>query len=441
MADNFDMKKFLAENKLGAYSRLKEEKFYSRDYVTQKYGDKAKEIEDNIQDEEDNNPNIWDLYTSLETAEETDEFVKGFIDEGKAAGEKEEKAKLKKEDADTQAEKMMDFLAEYEVIYVYGSDGKCYRKDDEGNYDEVNDYYCRMYAEGKKEPTEEAMNFLAEYEVIYVYGSDGKCYRKDDEGNYDEVNDYYCRMYAEGKKEVEEGTINEYVGSELSLEIGQWVIDNYPQVADVLKAEPFGDGQEIVDLGNAVVGLATAGTLTLGAGLAMFGDSIVNAVKDAASKLKSALSKVGSSKPSTSIAEIYEVMQIDPELMSIAAKIKAKGMNEEKTEEALSMQAANRMNGLISQNDLKNFISSVENMTNDLENDGFEKDEISDYIVSLVKGNIKETKEPTEEAMGGKNPEGDALVLRFLQGVAKKFNYPVSQAAVFVKNTIKSLGY
>ena len=83
MADNFDMKQFLFENKLGAYSKLKENKFYSRDYVTQKYDDKAKEIEDNIHDEEDNNPNIWDLYTSLETADEVDNFVKGYMNEGK----------------------------------------------------------------------------------------------------------------------------------------------------------------------------------------------------------------------------------------------------------------------------------------------------------------------------------------------------------------------
>jgi len=83
MADNFNMKQFLTENKLGPYSKLKEEKFYAPSYVAQKYGDKAKEIEANIEDEEDNNPNIWDLYTSLETAEETDEFVKGFLDETK----------------------------------------------------------------------------------------------------------------------------------------------------------------------------------------------------------------------------------------------------------------------------------------------------------------------------------------------------------------------
>jgi len=163
MADNFNVKKFLAENKLGPYSRIKE-------------GEAAYEYE-----------------------------------KGKAAGEKEEKEKLK------------------------------------------------------------------EYEVIYVYGEDGKCYRKDDEGNYDEVNDYYCRMYAEGKKEKEEG----YMGTQY--------------------------------------------------------------------------------------------------------------------------------------------------------------DSSEDMAVDMVKKGI--TEKSTEEALGGKNPEGDALVLRFLQGVAKKFDYPVAKAAIFVKDTIKSLGY
>lgn len=103
MADNFNMKQFLAENKLGAYSRLKTE------------GEAAYEYE-----------------------------------KGKAAGEKEEKEKLAKEDyAGAEEEKMMDFLAEYEVIYVV-QNGRCYRKDDEGNMDEVSMSKCRQYAEGKE---------------------------------------------------------------------------------------------------------------------------------------------------------------------------------------------------------------------------------------------------------------------------------------------------
>ena len=103
MADNFDMKKFLVENKLGAYSKLKTE------------GEAAYEYE-----------------------------------KGKEAGEK-----LAKEDyAGAEEEKMMDFLAEYEVIYVERN-GTCYRKDDEGNMDQVDMSKCRMYAENKKEEVKE----------------------------------------------------------------------------------------------------------------------------------------------------------------------------------------------------------------------------------------------------------------------------------------------
>lgn len=82
--DNFNYKQFLFENKIGVYAKaanLKEDTFYAPSYVAQKYGDRAKEIEANIEDEEEANPNIWDLYTSLQTPEETDEFIKGFINE------------------------------------------------------------------------------------------------------------------------------------------------------------------------------------------------------------------------------------------------------------------------------------------------------------------------------------------------------------------------
>jgi hypothetical protein len=73
---------------------VNENKFYSRDYVKQKYGDKSKEIEINIEDEEDNNPNIWDLYTSLETAKETDDFIKGFINTESQINENQDEVPL-----------------------------------------------------------------------------------------------------------------------------------------------------------------------------------------------------------------------------------------------------------------------------------------------------------------------------------------------------------
>ena len=110
MTDNFDMKKFLVENKLGAYSKLKTE------------GEAAYEYE-----------------------------------KGKAAGEKLAKEDIGGDIGDAEAEKMMDFLAEYEVIYVERN-GTCYRKDDEGNMDEVSMSYCRRYSEGKKEMDESDLN-------------------------------------------------------------------------------------------------------------------------------------------------------------------------------------------------------------------------------------------------------------------------------------------
>jgi hypothetical protein len=71
-------------------------------------------------------------------------------------------AKAKTEDiggdiGDAEAEKEMDFLAEYEVIYQWEG-SKCYRVDDEGNRDEVDSSYCRRFAEGKEEEVEESID-------------------------------------------------------------------------------------------------------------------------------------------------------------------------------------------------------------------------------------------------------------------------------------------
>lgn len=63
---------------------LKEDRFYAPSYIVQKYGEeKAKEIEHNIFDAEEmeGNPNLWDLFTSLQTPQEVDEFVQGFLKE------------------------------------------------------------------------------------------------------------------------------------------------------------------------------------------------------------------------------------------------------------------------------------------------------------------------------------------------------------------------
>jgi len=78
------------------------------------------------------------------------------------------------------------------------------------------------------------------------------------------------------------------------------------------------------------------------------------------------------------------------------------------------------------------------------ENGNVDKNEIKDNLLKVWAKHIKKQdglEEATFTAANSNNPEGDKLVLRFLQGIAKKFDYPVSHAAMFVKERIKKLGY
>jgi hypothetical protein len=231
MADNFDMKQYLAENKLGAYSRLKE--------------DMGKDIED------------------------------------------------------AEAAKMMDFLAEYEVIYVV---------------------------------------------------RDGKCYRKDDEGNMDEVNMSYCRRYAEGKEEKEEG----YMGTQY-------------------------DSSEDMAVDMVKKGLPEEKVEEAGQGSLMIVDRIEEIVNNLARNIST-----NSNIP---------------------------------TQEKIGLVQA-----------LKELKDLVEDLGADIEQE-------DEYVSDYSRRRAQELDEASD------NPEGDALVLRFLKGIAKKFDYPVSQAALFVKERIKKLGY
>jgi hypothetical protein len=148
MADNFDMKKFLVENKLGAYSRLKEATNFSEPW---KY----------------------------EFVKDGDDCIKINPETGTRSKVHHTYCKRTQNEMETKVEENQ--LNEYEITYEYGSDGSCYRVDDEGNYDEVDDSYCRRYAgqgvREEKEKTKEdiggdigdaeaekMMDFLAEKE-------------------------------------------------------------------------------------------------------------------------------------------------------------------------------------------------------------------------------------------------------------------------------------
>jgi hypothetical protein len=222
MADNFDMKKFLVENKLGAYSKLKEEeveeakKEVSKEQKIQvvkewiwytcnegqakddinKYNkmvdmyfadkdDVAKEDFKKIYTKVSEKYGTGDIGADFESFEsDWKDVQRGKLvnpkkqyegeaayeyEKGKEAGEKLAKEDIGGDIGDAEAEKMMDFLAEYEVIYVERN-GTCYRKDDEGNMDEVSMSYCRRYSEGKKEMDESNLNEDASQTVIELLG-------------------------------------------------------------------------------------------------------------------------------------------------------------------------------------------------------------------------------------------------------------------------------
>ena len=112
----------------------------------------------------------------------------------------------------------------------------------------------------------------------------------------------------------------------------------------------------------------------------------------------------------------------------------------------------------MAQNSLKSIISSASQLMAKLGDDernipGWIQDHIakSENYIEQANQSFHELESPNKDmdtmdeamftAANSNNPEGDALVLRFLQGIAKKFDYPVYQAALFVKERIKKLGY
>lgn len=319
MADNFDMKKFLVENKLGAYSKLREDIEEAKKEVSKE--DKIQVIKE------------WIWYT---------------CDEGQA------------KDDINKYNKMVDMYFASKDDVTKGDFKNIWNKviekwgvgdvgaDSEGFYDAWKDIQTGTLVnpgqtyEGKKEISKEdmghdiedaeamkQMDFLAEYEVIYVYGEDGKCYRKDDEGNYDQVDRSYCQRYAgSGVREEKE------------------------------KVEETVDNRTLMT---------------------------VEKIQDLLAKLKSNTATNSNIPTADKQGLLGAFQEIEELLEDVGADIE------------IEMDDRYVPNNSLSEESVRMFKSD--------------------------------------------NPEGDQLVLRFLKGVAQKFDYPVAQAAMFVKERIKKLGY
>ena len=358
MADNFDMKQFLVENKLGAYSKLKENS--SSDDLVVKWTKRYLNNEKN------------DPYFYTE---------KGLADGFEVIGGQKVKEIIGYDEDDDD-----------EVIgYIYSKS----KKDIETEYSE--DDLDNAFTS--------ALNSMNEGEAAYEYEK-GKAAGE--------------KIEKEKLKEnisLDVNKLKAFVKALISLGGSKEDKQAYKDIANLLVKNKLADAAE------TIMYMDTAPNEMIYSAMMRTYPELWDTLFDNASGDYIALAK-----PKAGLPEDYAGAEEEKMMDFLAEK--------DKTEEALSVDYIDRMEGLA------NVKAKLMILASDWNQEGFEKEDVLEYIKHLLDNQFNEAKkEPTEEAMGGKNPEGDKLVLCFLQGVSKKFDYPVSQAARFVKDTIKSLGY
>lgn len=113
---------------------------------------------------------------------------------------------------------------------------------------------------------------------------------------------------------------------------------------------------------------------------------------------------------------------------------------EEHLDEAISRSAFDRMDGLHNIKAMDALINAADTIFADLTEEMFEFDEIADFItMKLKKSKLAKTYESYDIANEALSLE-QKKVERFLNSLAKEFDYPVLDAARFVISTIKKMG-
>jgi len=386
MADNFDMKKFLVENKLGAYSKLKEDEGNPLgDFLYQYELDISGDVDDETKDQ---------LY-SLKTLDDVRKYYdqeRGWLDDADFKSDfyslirtLKKKFPNLKEDiggdiGDAEAAKMMDFLAEKEPVEE-ASQGSLMAID---RIEEIVSNLARNISTNSNIPTQEKIGLVQALkelkDLVEDLGADVEMGMSETKKPVKEGADVFADIVDDviyGSDTTEDAI--EYLKEIISfcqkkiadIESGDWELDETkkPVEEDKSSEVPFTD------------------------------------------KVKRAIDRaVASAKKDGEFDELVSAGYFDEELVD----------------------------DLIDLFPNKDYDSASK--------------EVMNYIAKVT-GQMSESKKPVEEDMydidaqsfGGilksDNPEGDTLVLRFLKGIAKKFDYPVGQAAMFVKERIKKLGY
>jgi len=90
---------------------------------------------------------------------------------------------------------------------------------------------------------------------------------------------------------------------------------------------------------------------------------------------------------------------------------------------------------------LLNALSELQDFVDEVGFDAEVEQDQEEPVSDYSRRRQNELSEESVRMFKSDNPEGDKLVLGFLKRIAKDFDYPVAQAAMFVKERIKKLGY
>ena len=444
MADNFDMKKFLVENKLGSYARarvnevdeakssvtkeqkiqvIKEWIWYTCDegqvkddinkynkmvdmYFANKE-DVTKEDFKKIWNKVTEKWGVGDVGADSEAFPETwrdvqtgnlvnpDQVYEGEAayeyEKGKAAGEKIEKEKLK-ENVSLDTTKLKMFIKA--LVSLGGG------KQDKQDYKDI----ANLLIQNKLADAAEMIRYMDTAPNEMIYSAMMRTYPDLWDTLFDNPPGDYIALAKPKAGLPEKKLAKEDMGHDIEDAEAMKQMDFLAEKVDQEKV------QDMYDKITAVISKAAK----------KLSDDDASALHD---KLKAFFNKLlEAKKPVEESIDMKSIQKAEMALQNLLRNISTS-----------SNIPTDEKSGLINAlGELQDFVDEV----------GFDSEvEQDEYASDYSKRRQSDLSEESVRMFKSDNPEGDKLVLNFLKRIAKDFNYPVQQAALFVKERIKKLGY
>jgi len=439
MADNFDMKKFLVENNLGAYSKLKKEDL--ADAEAEREMDFLDEEETN---KEESNPTFIEWLNAFkEEYSNFDELEKYGLDKAttpkefynivKEKGKKYYDAYIIGRDITANASTDYKGNPSYYITLGPGMSAYAYWINDEKNkvIPKGEDNSKNIYPPGSR--MDENFNLVTAFK-----SSPNKAPYEDVESIIDSIdNPEILNAFKEMFNGKESVSKQEYVA----------FLKNYPR--DISADEVMAYWESLFD----------KDTFTK-AGLAERKQKLKETVdKNTLSKVEQVLDMISNLKSNTSTNSniprtdkqglVYAFQEIEDILEDVAADIEQEDEYVSDYSRRRASELNEASNPLLPQ--VEKVISSLETLyRNTSTNSGISTiskegllrafDELTDML-EIIAANMEQEDEYVSELNEAAHKEGDALVTRFIKGIAKKYGYSEKDAVYFIKERLKHLGY